>query len=370
LSLRAGERIGDYEVLGVLGAGGMGAVYQVRHLISNRIEAMKVLLPDLSSSPDLAERFFREIRVLASLSHPNIAFLHNALQIDNQLLMIMEHIDGDTLADMLRKGPVRQIRAVDIVVDVLAALEYAHSRGVVHRDVKPSNIMVGFDGIVKLLDFGIARGLNEASQLTQAGVPVGSMYYMAPEQLRAGIIDERADIYSAGVTLFEALTGRRPIRDASSPEVLRARLETIPEPPISIDPSISRELSDTVMKALAKEPALRYQSAGEFRSSLLAVRNGINTASKASSFSPPVIREESGTTSQISSQSAVFDQGQLEQLRKDLAQYVGPMAKVLVNRAAKTSRSWEELYGRLVAEIPPGEAREHFLANYSRITGE
>ena len=138
----------------------MGVVYQVRHLISDRIEAMKVLLPDFESNPALAERFVREIRLQASLSHPHIASLHNALRFENQLLMVMEFVDGRTLSELIRGGQqIDLARALQITIQVLSALEYAHSRGVIHRDVKPSNVMITPEGVAKLMDFGIARAV-------------------------------------------------------------------------------------------------------------------------------------------------------------------------------------------------------------------
>jgi serine/threonine protein kinase len=382
LSLRPGTLIGDYEVIGVLGVGGMGAVYQVRHLISERIEAMKVLLPDLALAPALAERFMREIRLQASLSHSNIASLHNALRGDNQLLMVMEFVDGDSLGEILRAGPLEQIQVADTGIQVLAALDYAHSRGVVHSDVKPSNIMISSAGVVKLMDFGIARGINELNPWTQTGTPVGSMYYMSPEQVRAGIVDERSDIYATGVTLFEALTGQRPIRGNSTAEVLQAQIEKIPVAPNVINPALSQQLSDAIMKALEKDPGKRFQTASEFQAELFRVRvqlplpleYGVPRRVIQGSENTPVTGTHGSQTplgrssavSNPSSPASPFDALGLEELRRNLAEYIGPLAKVLVDRAAKSARSWQELYEQLASEIPPGKEREQFLANCPR----
>ena len=157
MKFEPGSKIGDYEVLGNLGAGGMGRVYKVRNELSDRVEAMKVLLPDLEGHADLANRFLREIKVQAGLDHPNIAKLYTALRIDNQLLMCMELVEGITLDQRLREGPIRWWMRLDYMVQVLGALEYAHQRGVVHRDIKPANMMLMPDGRLKLLDFGIAK---------------------------------------------------------------------------------------------------------------------------------------------------------------------------------------------------------------------
>ncbi len=288
MSLRLGTRVGDYEVIGMLGSGGMGAVYQVRHLISDRIEAMKVLLPDLTSTPELAERFVREIRLQASLSHPNIASLHNALHVENQLLMVMEYVDGETLADILRRGPLSQRRAVDTGIQILAALDYAHSRGVVHRDIKPSNVIINSEGLAKLMDFGIARGIDDLDQLTQAGSAVGSMYYMSPEQVRAEAVDGRSDVYATGVTLFEAMTGERPIKGKTAAEVLQAQLEHVPRSPSLINPAIAESVSRIVLKALEKDPHWRYQSAGAFRADLVEVLPALPVPPEGRTPPPPL----------------------------------------------------------------------------------
>src|SRR5581483_10140915 len=157
MAFQVGDRVGDYEVIAVLGAGGMGRVYKVRNVISERVEAMKVLLPNLANEPDLADRFIREIKVLASLNHPNIAALHTALRIENQLVMIMELVEGITLEERLRQGPIPLSDTLRYVDQVLAALSYAHARGIIHRDIKPANMMLTAGGVVKLMDFGIAK---------------------------------------------------------------------------------------------------------------------------------------------------------------------------------------------------------------------
>ena len=186
-----GQKLGDYEILGVLGAGGMGKVYKVRNTISDRVEAMKILLPNLADQKELADRFLREIKLLASLNHPNIAALRTALTLDNQLVMIMEYVDGVTLASRLQQGPVQVADAVYYIDQVLAALVYAHQMNVVHRDIKPGNMMLTPQGVVKLMDFGIARPGNEAG-MTITGTTLGSLNYMSPEQVKGESVDARS----------------------------------------------------------------------------------------------------------------------------------------------------------------------------------
>src|SRR4051812_35814132 len=187
------KQLGDYQILSVLGSGGMGRVYKVRNSITDRVEAMKVLLPDLQGHEQVAARFSREIKVLAALNHPNIATLHTALTIDNQLVMIMEYVEGQSLSSCLSQGPIPVADALSYLDQVLDALNYAHHHHVIHRDIKPANMMLTPDGIVKLMDFGIARTGNEASNLTAPGSTLGSMNYMSPEQIRGETTDERSD---------------------------------------------------------------------------------------------------------------------------------------------------------------------------------
>ena len=265
---RVGERIGDYEILQFLGAGGMGQVYKVRNRLSDRIEAMKVLLPDLMNDPQLADRFLREIKVQATLVHKNIAQLYTARREGDQLLMLLEVVDGITLNELLQLGPLNLNSVVSLFSQVLDALSFAHSRGVVHRDIKPQNIMVTPDGTAKLMDFGIAR-VAQDQRLTQTGRALGSVYYMSPEQIRAlEDIDGRSDLYSLGITLYEAVTGSRPFDGESDYSIMAAHLQTAPTPPILRDNQLTQALSDVVMTAIEKEREPRYQSAMAFKAAL------------------------------------------------------------------------------------------------------
>jgi serine/threonine protein kinase len=266
-----GSRAGDYKILDVLGAGGMGKVYKVQNVISDRIEAMKVLLPNLEGDPELADRFVREIKVQASLDHPNIAALHTALRLDNQLMMLMEFVEGVTLEHMLKSGPIPITRSVDYVAQVLSALSYAHSHGVVHRDIKPANIILTPTGTIKLMDFGIAK-LAVDRKLTQTGATVGSLYYMSPEQINGATdLDSRTDIYSLGVALYEIVTGARPFQGDSEYSIMSAHLEKTPVPLLQIDPSLPPALNAVVLMSIEKDPEKRFQSADAFRTALLSV---------------------------------------------------------------------------------------------------
>ena len=362
IKLDVGQTVGDYEILALLGRGGMGKVFKVRNLISDRVEAMKVLLPDADASPELAERFAREIKLVASLEHPNIALLRTALRLGSHMLMIMEYVEGNSLEQKLQSQKPDCKRSVHLVVQVLAALSYAHQHGVVHRDVKPSNILVRADDSVKLTDFGIASRAGDP-RLTGAGLALGSLYYMSPEQARALPFDARSDIYSTGVTLYESVTGRCPFQGDSFHAIMTAHLDQTPVPPIHLAPNIPPQLSSIIERSLAKAPEHRFQTAGEFRAALLRVYPDIHSHGVVSALfadAPPVPAvPPPAPSTPVSTQS--FDPALLETARKNLAIYIGPMAKVIVNRAAKNARSRQDLYEKLAAEIPSPGDRQTFL---------
>jgi eukaryotic-like serine/threonine-protein kinase len=268
--MEVNKRIGDYEILDEIGSGGMGRVYRVRNVISDRVEAMKVLLPDLVGRQDLAARFLREIKLLAALTHPNIAALRTALTADNQLVMIMEYVEGQSLAKRLMQGAIPAQEALDYIDQVLDALTYAHARHIVHRDVKPANMLLMPQGVVKLTDFGIARSRDDQT-LTVTGTTTGSLSYMSPEQVKGEATDARSDLYSVGISLYEMVTGRRPFQADSDFAVMMAHLEKQPKPPVEFQPGLPAGLNEIILKAISKEPARRYQSADEFRQALKAL---------------------------------------------------------------------------------------------------
>ena len=265
-NLEVGKTVGDYEIIALLGHGGMGQVFKVRNLISDRVDAMKSLLSYGDGDVEKAERFLREIKVLAKLEHPNITSFRTAFRVNEELLMIMEYVEGSSLSRQLHHR-LELWRAVDYTCQVLSALSHAHQCGVLHRDVKPSNILIGAGDRVKLTDFGIAS-LTADPGLTITGGTVGTLYYMAPEQMRALPIDGRADLYSVGVTLYEMTTGRVPFRGDSYYSVLKANLERKPTPPDELVPNLPAKLSAIIEKSLEKNPDDRFQTADEFRIAL------------------------------------------------------------------------------------------------------
>jgi serine/threonine protein kinase len=282
-----GKRIGDYEILGELGKGGMGRVYKVRNVISDRVEAMKVLLPDLAGQKDLADRFLREIKMLASLDHPNIAALRTAFTAENQLVMIMEYVEGETLAARVERGPVPVADALKYMDDALSALSYAHKQNIIHRDVKPSNMMVTPQGLLKLMDFGIARSGNDKN-LTVTGTALGSLNYMSPEQIQGGAVDARSDIYSLGIALYEIVTGKQPFKRDSDFAIMAAHMKEMPQHPIELRPDMPQGLNDIILMAIAKDPNHRFQTAEAFRGAINSIRENLSGQPVATaSIAPP-----------------------------------------------------------------------------------
>ncbi len=269
------QRIGDYEILDILGAGGMGRVYRVRNVLTDRIEAMKVLLPNLQGHEEVAARFLREIKVLAALEHPNIASLHTALTLENQLVMVMEYVQGTSLASRLDSGAIPVREALGYLDQVLDALSYAHKQHIIHRDIKPANMMLTQAGVVKLMDFGIAHTEGDVKKITATGSTLGSISYMSPEQVRGEKTDERSDLYSLGVSLYEMVTGKRPFDEGSGFSIMAAHINQAPRPPIELHPEIPPIVNQMILKSIAKAPGERYQTADAFRKAVQQARSAM-----------------------------------------------------------------------------------------------
>jgi serine/threonine-protein kinase len=268
LAIKRGNTVGDYKVIDLAGSGGMGAVYRIEHVITKRVEAMKVLPTGIGTSPENIRRFEREIEVQARLHHPNIVALYNAVRDDDSIALIMEYVEGESLEQMLLSGKLPLNAAVNYADQVLDALAYAHDNGVIHRDVKPANIIVTPAGTAKLMDFGLALAVTDL-RLTDTGVAVGSAWYMSPEQVRASDeLDARTDIYAFGAVLHEMLTGKKLFDADGSFAVMRAQMEAVPQAPSAFNPEVSAALDDAIARALAKDPAARFQTAREFRIAL------------------------------------------------------------------------------------------------------
>ena len=259
-----------YRLVNHIARGGMAQVYLARDLLLDRPVALKVLFPELSVDRAFVERFRREAKAAANLSHPNIVSIYDWGQGENTYFIVMEYVAGRTLSQVLREGPMDPPRAARIAADVAGALDFAHRHGVIHRDVKPGNVLINESGQVKVADFGIARaiGAGDAEDLTQTGSVMGTATYFSPEQAQGFGVDPRSDVYSLGVVLYEMLAGRAPFTGDSPVSIAYKHVKEAPEPLRAVNPAVPAGLEAIVMKSLAKQPEDRYQSAEELRADL------------------------------------------------------------------------------------------------------
>jgi serine/threonine protein kinase len=269
-----GTTLGNYRILGTLGQGGMAKVYKAYQENLEREVAIKVLPPWYAADRNFVERFNLEARLVARLSHPNIVTVHDASEQNGHLYIVMQLIDGGTLKqriDRLQfKGQVMEnIEAVRIFNQLADALTYAHDQGIIHRDIKPVNVLMDRSGRPILSDFGIAKVLASTQlNLTHPGAGVGTPEYMSPEQCQGGPVDGRADIYALGIMLFEAMTGRTPFRGDNYPALAHSHIYELPPPPRSINPNISPAIEHIILTAIMKNPNQRYQRASDMAEAL------------------------------------------------------------------------------------------------------
>jgi len=395
-----GTRVGDYVVVGTLGHGGMGEVYRVRHTISDRVEAMKLLRAGQAAgrnATEMLDRFTREIRLLATLNHPHIATLHTAFRhppeaAEQELVMIMECVEGEDLGKRMQAGLTLE-ESLRYTRQVLGALSYAHQRGIVHRDIKPSNIMITPEGEVKLLDFGLALGGSVLSggglgspeqRLTTTGALVGSMHYIAPEHIAGEPHDARSDIYATGVTLYEMITGRLPIGGANHFQVIAGHLQHAPKAPDTLNPKIPAAISAAVLRALEKDPRARWQTAQEFLAALDADAlraTAVGDVSQVRVQPAPVGSDSpmprspllgspmpARASEQKPGASGTHRPESLSEITKQLAAHVGPIASVLVRRASSSSTNLRELVDAVAREIDSPAARQSFLTSVKKLS--
>jgi len=287
---RDGQIVNDrYRVLRKLGGGGMADVYLGEDLTLGRRVALKVLLQRFLGDAQFIERFRREAKAAAGLNHPGIVAIYDWGQVGGTPYIVMEYVEGETLKDLIRRrGRLGGAEAVDLTLGLLAGVELAHRHGIIHRDIKAQNILIDRNGAAKITDFGIARAGD--SGMTEAGSILGTAQYLSPEQARGLPVDERSDLYSVGVVLYEMLTGRVPFSGDSAVNVAMQHVNEVPEEPVTLVPGMPASLNQIVLKALAKDPAHRYADASEFAADLRAARAGAPVA--AAGFDPEAERTQ------------------------------------------------------------------------------
>ncbi len=265
---------GRYRIVRKLGMGGMANVYLAEDEVLGRRVAIKILNDRHAGDDQFVERFRREAKNAASLSHPNIVSIYDRGEAEGTYYIAMEYLDGRSLKELIvARGPAPIHLAVDYARQILAALRFAHRHGIVHRDIKPHNVLVDGEGRLKVTDFGIARA--GASQMTEAGSIIGTAQYLSPEQAKGASVDQTSDLYSVGVVLYELLTGVVPFSGDTPVEIAMKHLSTVPEPPSAKRADVPRDLDMVVMRALAKDPSERYQSAEEMDADLRRINRGV-----------------------------------------------------------------------------------------------
>ena len=310
MSLSPGSRLGPYEILSLLGAGGMGEVYKARDTRLDRSVAVKVLSPDIASSPEGRQRFEREARTVSRLSHPHICALYDVGHEGETQFLVMELLEGETLVDRLAKGPLSIEQTLRYGVEIADALDNAHRQGIVHRDLKPGNVMLTKSG-VKLLDFGLAKAIQPLAptepnaidtmaaknNLTEAGMFVGTLQYMAPEQVSGGLADARSDIFALGAVLYEMATGTRAFSGSSRVALASAILSGQPAPMSSLRSAASPMFDRLVQACLAKDPEDRWQHARDVAMQLTSLQ----TLSAGSAVAPGVAPDRAGRRGAVGS---------------------------------------------------------------------
>ena len=363
------ERIGKYVIHSVLGKGAMGVVYKAFDPGIERVVAVKTVRKDLVD-PDLAvqvmARFQNEAKAAGRLLHPNIVSVYEYGEDEVNAFIAMEYVEGTGLREYLnRKASFDLGQIVAIISQLLLALDFAHERGVVHRDVKPANLILTSGGALKVADFGIAR--IDTSNLTNAGMVMGTPSYMSPEQCQGKEIDRRSDLFSAGVVLYELLTGEKPFSGSIEAIAFKICYED-PRPPSEISKlSISPSLDAVVATALAKDCATRFQNAKAFNR---AVRLSLDPQLNVKRETQDSTEINLAAVTLQAQAAPVWDDTTLHTVERELADLVGPMARVMVKKAAAKSKDTSELYALISDSISDPEVRQKFIDGLQRAAAE
>src|SRR5712671_1521460 len=295
-----GTKLGRYEIRSKIGEGGMGEVYLAQDTRLDRKVALKILPADLAANHDRMRRFVQEAKAASALNHPNIITIYEIDETESGHFIATEFIDGETLRERIRKASIKPGEVLDVAVQIAGALSAAHAAGIVHRDVKPENVMIRTDGIVKVLDFGLAKLTSPASLdsvdaeaptraniKTDPGMVMGTTAYMSPEQARGLAVDARTDIFSLGVVIYELVAGRPPFGGTTRSDLIAALLEREPPPLARFAPEVPAELERIVMKALTKDPDERFQTAKDLLIDLKRLKQRLDVQIEIARTSAP-----------------------------------------------------------------------------------
>lgn len=377
------KKLGKYEIIGTLGKGGMGTVYRAFDPVIQRTVALKTIRSDLRDAdlnPDFIARFKNEARAAGRLNHPGIVAVYDYGEEEGSAYIAMEFVEGSGLREYFHqriKVPLPD--AVSIMVQLLDALDYAHQQGVVHRDIKPGNIMLTTSGKLKIADFGIAR--IDTSNLTQQGSVLGTPNYMSPEQFKGLGADCRSDIFSAGVVFYELLTGEKPFQGPLEAMAYKVCNEVHPAP-TSRNPAIPAEFDTVLTTVLSKRPDQRYQTARAFSQAIQSEFEHAFNALPAAAVSEETVRVSAiassavasgtGSSSSSGSQVASLDTSRwrddtLKTVERQLAQFLGPLARVMVKKAAERTGDLAELYTMLAMNLDSDDAKHSFLSGRQRV---
>jgi serine/threonine-protein kinase len=374
-------RLGKYKILDMLGKGAMGVVYKGFDPHIHRPVALKTIRLDRLSddAENIFARFENEAKAAGRLSHPGIVAVYEYGEEGNVAYIAMEYVEGYTLGEYFSRHTQFSLEdTISILVQLLDAIGHAHEQGVVHRDIKPNNIILTPTGRIKVTDFGIAH--IPSSELTEVGMIMGTPYYMAPEQYQGVRVDGRADLYSAGVLLFFLLTGKKPF-DGSREQLAYSVCNMPARRPSVVAPESAPPRFDVVVEtALAKKPEERYPTAHAFKEALMAAYSApvaavvseetriIDSGPGLSANEPPTPKIDTGSSSPGSESAPPtgWDPGLLKKVEQQLAVFVGPLARLMVKKAAKSVTDLESLYSRLADELEDTEERGKFLRNHKQ----
>ncbi len=352
----------------------MATVYRAQDTLLNRAVAIKILYPELSADPLFVERFRREAQAAANLSHPNIVPVFDWGEDAGTYFIVMELVDGTSLAELLHGGStLSPSRSAQIVAQVAAALGYAHRSGVVHRDIKPGNILITKDGQVKVTDFGIAQAVASEDHFAEAGSVMGTATYFSPEQAEGVAVDGRSDVYSLGVVLYEMLVGRPPFVGDTPVEVSSQHVRGIVTPPSQISDAVPRELEAIVMEALAKNPDYRYQTAEDLRSDLVRFSEGqpVQALQRDSAFfGPDATRMVAAVPGDKTRSVPIMSGPRTDIRRRRHRNYVGPIAFVLVIALAAGGAFAYVHYSKTTVSYMPDVVGQNIKAAETLLKGD